>query len=307
MLLEEVKKDLVERYAQRRDYHQAVAYAKVMEDINWRVLPVGESFLFEKLIGPFAIGKLQHPHVIELARIEEIRRRSRCTQLFIEPGINSIYIDKGKKVEEPESLLKQLGYKETKTHHTYTKSFLIDLDKDESALIASFSQAVRRTLQRGHTTEYTFSSIPLNEVNLSTQEQFFTLYREWGKEKNVFGYPDAFMKSIMKHFGNTGFLCCAWKEKMLEAVILLLCVNRVSYYFNAFSSREAREEGIPTKLAIESMKIAKQSGCDIYDFCSCFDERYPNENPRWKGFSEFKQRFHPTAVYYPVCYQKTSL
>ena len=41
------------------------------------------------------------------------------------------------------------------------------------------------------------------------------------------------------------------------------------------------------------------AGCDFFDLGAGFDERYPESCATWRGFSFFKEQFHPFAVYHP--------
>jgi len=57
-------------------------------------------------------------------------------------------------------------------------------------------------------------------------------------------------------------------------------------------------------LVVEGIKMGKKLGCTVLDFESIYDHRYPKEAIRWKGYSEFKSRFHGEAIYFPQSWIK---
>ncbi|MEK7119530.1 MAG: peptidoglycan bridge formation glycyltransferase FemA/FemB family protein, partial [Patescibacteria group bacterium] len=82
--------------------------------------------------------------------------------------------------------------------------------------------------------------------------------------------------------------------------ILLLFYDSVAYYWIAGATREGKKLFAPTLLVWEAITLAKKRGSRLFDFVGVWDERLPNENNNWKGFTKFKEGFGGTELYYPI-------
>jgi peptidoglycan pentaglycine glycine transferase (the first glycine) len=286
---------LVDHFSQRIDYHQCSEYGQVMRSIGWEVIQKDHSQVFIKKVGPVSFAKIQRPMAVDFTWLRQLRTRFHILQLFIDPGLPS-------HDAQPE-MYKVHGYKRTLSHHAYTKTFLIDLSPPIPDVLKSFSQSARRHIRESEQSSIQVEAVPFSKVTLSLKREVVALHDEWSKEKKVLGYENSFLLSFIDAFKKKGTLITAREGSNLIGIVMHTEHDRVGMYFYAFSAVRGRQLSLPYRLAWESMKLAKSHGCDIYDFCSCYDERFPSQNPRWKGFSEFKLRFHPEPIYYPQSYQ----
>ena len=82
--------------------------------------------------------------------------------------------------------------------------------------------------------------------------------------------------------------------------ILLLFWDNIAYYWIAGATHEGKKLFAPTLLVWEAITLAKKRGSRLFDFVGVWDERLPNENNNWKGFTKFKEGFGGTELYYPI-------
>lgn len=300
-----LESDLVTRFQARSDYHQSFSYGRVMERTGWTVLSIGEMSIFVKQIGPVCFAKLQRPCVLSVDMLRLLKRRLSILRLYIEPGLQVEYNDAGRKVllsfdpKDQSGYRKQLskfGLHETNVHHAHSKTAILSLEGD---FCSRFPSKTRYNVRLSQRAGVTYTNTPFSKLTSSDTQQLLLLQHLWSKRKNVLGYPDDFLIHILNFFSSKGQLVRAYVEEELVGSIFVLFNDRVGIYFNACVRGDMKEKQIPTGLAYTAMETAKESGCDIFDFCSVYDERYPKDNPKWKGFTTFKQRFNPTPIDYP--------
>lgn len=82
--------------------------------------------------------------------------------------------------------------------------------------------------------------------------------------------------------------------------VLLLFWEGIAYYWIAGATREGKKLFAPTLLVWEALKLSKRRGMTHFDFVGVWDERLPNQNRDWVGFTKFKDGFGGSALYYPI-------
>lgn len=293
-------RDLVSLFSDRTDYHQLPSYARVMESIHWDVIPVSGAYLFVKRLGPVSFGKLQRPANIDIPAIKKLQRKLHMAQLFIEPALDS-HIN-GKQVDDKkrQKLLLGAGFKHTSDHHAYTKTYVCSLEGSEQEVLCSFSQTARYHIRKSLQTNVVYACIPYGELDEQVKREIITLHNSWSKEKKVMGYTDEFLYSMWKEMTQEGTMVLARLDGVLIGAMFFLTHHRVGMYFYQFSSKDARGSlHVPSGLAYQAIKVARAKGCTLFDLCSAYDERYGKEHLAWKGFTEHKEQYHPTPIYYP--------
>lgn len=287
--------NLVTAFARRPDYHQLPSYAKVMQEIGWKVVTLKSGNLFVKQLGPVAFAKLQRANAVDFKELSLVQRRLHMLVLYLEPGLSA---DLG--------ALNGAGFKSTNTHYAYTKTLIVDLTPELTEVLASFSKTTAYQMRRSLKVGVEYQIVPFQTLSPTQKQATLDLHRAWSSEKHVAGYEDNLLEAIWKHMSE-GVMIFARKNGQLHGALFLLMHHKVGMYFYQFSSKQGRHElYVPSGLAYQSIRLAKERGCDIFDLCSAYDERY-KENAKWKGFSKYKERFHPTPVYYPQAYRRLIL
>lgn len=291
---------LAEDFASRVDYHQLPSYARVMEHIGWDIVPLSSSYLFVRRVGPIAFAKFQHPEVINGKALISLQRKLHIVEIFIEPSLIFGTI--------AQKNLEEAGFKKTGNHHAYTKTLICNIRGSESEVLSSFSKTTSYQMRHSQKMGVQYLVVPFGTLTQEQKREIFALHAGWSKEKKVAGYADSFLEAMWQEMQQEGRMILAYHKKKLEGALFLLTHHRVGMYFYQFSSRQARHAlYIPSGMAFVAIQEAKRLGCDIFDLCSAYDERYPEENVAWKGFSTHKEHFHPTPIYYPPAFVKTNI
>ncbi len=79
-------------------------------------------------------------------------------------------------------------------------------------------------------------------------------------------------------------------SEMIAAALFLFTPDICHYWHNG-STPEGRSLFAPTVIIAEGIRLAKEKGCKIFDFEGIYDERFPDQTRRWKGFTRFKTGF----------------
>lgn len=302
--------DLLDRHASREDFHQSIEYARVMEGIGWSSIPVSGSRFAIRTLGPVALSKMQRPRIIDIPRIRELCRRLHVVRFILEPSPRSICIDtNGKKHDlsfltpadgdRSQEILRKAGLYQIHEHYAHTKTALIDLSSPLEDIVQLFHAKTRYNIKVAKKSGVEYTAVPFSKVTAAKKQDFFSVHEKWSKEKHILGFSNPFLDIVMNSFLHTGTLITAYKEKEFLGAMMVLLHDRIGYYFYTCTSERGKSLHVPTGLAYEAIGISREQGADIFDFCSMYDERYPAEHPRWKGFTTFKERFKPTPLYYP--------
>ncbi|MEP7167201.1 MAG: GNAT family N-acetyltransferase [Candidatus Woesebacteria bacterium] len=306
---------LLDRFYTREDFHQSVEYAKVMEGIGWCSIPVDGSRFVIKPLGPIALSKMQRPRVINVNKIRELCRKLNVVHFILEPAPLSILIDKAGKKHvlsfltpkdqmAAQKILRSCGLYKTNEHYAHTKTALIDIASSLNDVIKSLPAKTRYNIKVAKRSEVSYATTLFSAVTKKQKQDFFSLLTRWSKEKKIFGFSNDFLETVMNSFPTTGWLITAYSQDEFLGAMMVFVHDRIGYYFYTATSSKGKLFHVPTGLTQEALKLSQEKGADIFDFCSVYDERYPNEHPRWKGFTTFKERFHPLSVYYPPSFAR---
>lgn len=82
--------------------------------------------------------------------------------------------------------------------------------------------------------------------------------------------------------------------------LFLIFWDDIAYYWIAGAIPEGKKQFAPTLLVWEALKLAKKNNMKTFDFVGAWDERIPNKNHEWHGFTKFKEGFGGTPLYYPI-------
>lgn len=297
-------------FATHEDLHQSASYARIMDGIGWASVPVSGSRISVRRLGPLSLAKMQRPRVIDIPKLLALRKKLLMVYLVIEPALQGVIIDKQgtshsydcttpEGVTATHAILRAAGLRVTRTQYAHSKTAIIDLSKPLADVIAAFPQKARYNMKLSQKKGVTYSVRPLSSFGDEDRARFFVLHDAWSKEKNVHGYTDAFLKVTLAAFAHDGVYIQAEIDGTLAGGMFVLIHDGVAYYFYTCTSKEGRERHVPTGLLYEALKVAYAHHCAFLDFCSVYDERYPEQYKRWQGFTVFKDRFHPIPVYYP--------
>jgi hypothetical protein len=263
------------------DIHQSQQYAQYMRAIGWKVETLDGVAVFIKpipLLG--AIAKIQ--------RADKIPNDEKLRQLKQRYHIRSITFEPSLTCTVPENyLLASAPFLPTKTIH-------IDLTLSETDLFKNLTEAKQRAVRRAAKAGIV--------VKQSTDIDAFIHLKN--KSAGLLGFmttktlPPLWQTFSPDHASL--LLACNNNESSPPiAGIFLLFQNKTAYYWIAGANSLGKKLFAPTLLAWEAQKLAKAKGCTVFDFEGVYDERYPNLNKNWLGFTKFKEGFGGKVVYFP--------
>lgn len=280
-----------------------------MESIGWSSIPVSNARLSVRTLGPISVAKMQRARVIHFDKLKQLQWTLKTISLIIEPAPIGVSIYNGKEIpfsfttdegqKNAINLFTKAGFHQSMQHFAHSKTAIIDLRNSEDELLKSFPQITRHNIKKALKSQVQYASIPFSQLTQTQQQEFHALHNSWAKERNIFGFSNSFLDVIFTSFPQNGFFISARHDGTLIGAMLVLIHDHVGYYFYTCSTALARSLRVPSGLTHMALQQSRASGCDIFDFCSVYDERYPRTNIRWKGFTTYKFRFNPTAVYYP--------
>lgn len=260
-------------------------HAGVLHDLGWSKDGIPGSYIYFRKLGPFSVAKLQRPKIIDISWLKKFKKSHHTLTTYLEPGLNFMPSEK-------------LGIKAEPFAHSCTS--LIDLLPKEQEILNSFTQKTRynvvHTLKRNN---LKINSTHLDQLSISQLSDFYTLHKNWSKQKNVIGYSKELLDATIKNYGEKGHLHLAYLDKELVGSLLILYHDSVATYWAAFASPLGYKSFAPTLLTWTAIQVAKNSHNEIFDFGGIYDPRYPKMYSRWIGFTKFKSGFNPTVISYP--------
>ncbi len=268
------------------DLRQSPQYGKYMEKIGWRTEELNNCQVFIKklpLLGSFI--KIQRPEKIPFSQIEKLAKKYQAFCLKIEPQ-NHKDIKK----------LKKHGYKEDKSPYAPPKTLQIDLTLSQEKILAQMKKDARYSIRKAQRNQLQLIKVPLR-----------TFHQAWKKYnyRRLWIPSLKWLKALKNSFKNDFFQLTAknTKSEPILAGIILLKHDKITYYYYAFSSKEGQKLFAPYLLVWEGIKLAKNQGCQIFDFEGIEDPRFKSTKS-WHGFTHFKKSFGGKEIEYPGSFTK---
>lgn len=263
------------------DVRQSPKYAKYLEFSGWIVKKIAGCFVFIRRLTPLPVSiiKIQRPETIPFDEIPKLVKKYHAFVVYIEPLTVT---------QQP--LFTKHGLHLSKSPFLPTKTIRLDLTQPEEKILAEMAKDARygiRKAKQGHIKT-------LKVQDLEKFRQFWKKSAGWQRWVPSLKSLQLLKKAFAK---NALFLLAP----NLGGTIILTAGN-VSYYYQAFTSREGRKKFAQYLLVWEAIKKAKKMGCQIFDFEGIYDERFPNKS--WKGFSHFKKSFGGKEIEFPGCFLK---
>lgn len=281
------------------DARQTPEWGTFLEHLHWKAevftSPSGHTiYAFIKIIPIIGtMVKIQHPKgPIPFEQIEEIVKKYNATVVIIEPDVTGFN----------EKEYRAHGYSVSKMRYVHSSTIKIDIRPSEDTLLRSFSQNARRNIKKAS------KSLDVKVIDLknkdgeSAMKSFYALYTALGKIKKFYvpGGDEIFAK--MNAFRQNSSILFAYENNRTTPIAALwvgFC-DKTMIYFHPGNSKRGYELQANYLLAWEAIRLAKKKGVFYFDFESIYDPRYPSENSKWKGYTEFKKKFGGEIVQFPA-------
>jgi lipid II:glycine glycyltransferase (peptidoglycan interpeptide bridge formation enzyme) len=277
------------------DPRQTVYWEKYMTNIGWTVEKTNGILVFIRQIKPFkhSLIKIQHAQgSIPLDEVDRIAKKHNALFVLIEPHSNG-YV---------ENEYIQHGYKKSTLKASFTSTRLIDISGDETTIWQSFSESARRNIKKSEKNKVRIEHIyTKDQTDLKYFDQFYKLYKLLGNTRKFYVLPYEECRQRYEAFKDGSLLSFAYEEGNPEpiAVVWFLYYNEILLYNHTGITQQGYNLLANYLLVWEGIKQAKTKGLSLFDFESIYDPRFPKENKKWIGYSEFKSRFHGEVVQYP--------
>lgn len=293
------------------DFRQSPYWGKYMKALGWHVEIINGVQIYIRTL-PFgsSLIKIQHPiGKMPYKKIDLIAKNYRAISVTIEPHIY-LYVEKE---------FIHHGYQISSMHHAPTATRKIKIDTQLVTILSAFSENAKRNIKKAEKNNLILKTVmakddPKNEYF----EKFFKLQKNLTDMKKFYapGYDESKKKYSALKKGS--FFVFAYEKKDSIgrfASSRMTNAEPVAGVWYGYDTNVVTylQTGITQKgydllanylLVLEGLKVGKKLGCTVFDFESIYDKRYPREAKRWKGYSEFKSRFHGEEVYYPPSWIK---
>ena len=273
------------------EIQQASYYAAYIRRLGWQVERIGGGYIYIKPF-PFigGLAKIQRTKTLpQVSLLAPIISRFHIRTIAIEPdtSVNQSALRTW--------VRKVRRYARVNTDYFLpTKTLRVDVTPSEDTIFGKLSEAKRRAVRRAE---------------------------KFGIRVRVTDDIDTFIRLKNTSAGFLGFITTAGVKKLWESIprpktavllayapgvskpvagIFLIFWNRLAYYWVAGATKQGKKSFAPSLLVWEALRISKARGCRALDFVGVWDDRQPEKNPEWKGFTKFKEGFGGSAVYYPL-------
>ncbi len=271
---------------------QSDKYAQYIRVLGWQVVRMDDVNIFYRQFPLFGgMMKIHRPLKLPIPKkLVSIIKNNHIKTLVIEP----VETQNQKQLDAwCRTLAKSV--KINTTPFLPTKTFRVDLTRDENTIFGSFSEAKRRAVRR---------AIKLG-VTVKKSEQITDLIRIKNRSGGLFGFiTTTGIKELWNifHPKNISILLAYAPGDDDHPVggVLLLFWDKIAYYWIAGAIKKGKRLYAPTLLVWEALKESKERKCRLFDFVGVWDERIPDKNTEWKGFTKFKEGFGGTDMYYPL-------
>jgi len=281
------------------EIQQSAVYARYVQQLGWDVVRIKGGNMFIRrfpLLGGYA----------KIQRVSRLPPLTTLLPVLQHHNVSVVAVEPDASVNQPmfQSWIAALSrsFRVSRTHFLPTKTIRIDLDSSEEDIFRHFSEAKRRAVRRAlknHVTVEKSSDIS-SFIRLKNKSAGFLgfittsgLRTLWS---NFTPHQATLLFAYRKNLSTYGIASC---DTQLVAGVLLLFSGRIVYYWMAAATREGKKLFAPTLLVWEALKLAKKRGGKQFDFVGVWDERLPNRNKEWLGFTKFKEGFGGRQVYYP--------
>lgn len=271
------------------EIQQSPQYAAYIKALGWNVVKIKTQFAYIKPL-PFVGGlcKLQRIKTLpEISVLLTLCKHYHIRRLAVEPdcsvsqGAFTAWATRAK------------PYIRLNTDYFLpTKTIRIDLTASEQVLFKTFTEAKQRGVRRAIK----------NGVTVSVGQNIRDLIRIKNTSAGFLGSITTFgLDRLWPNFApdHADAVLSYTKNHTLVGGILMLYHGSLAYYWVAGATHEGKRLHAPTLLVWEALKRAKQKGCTSFDFVGVWDERMPDQNTKWKGFTKFKEGFGGSPLYYP--------
>ena len=287
------------QYMQQNGWQIQITYKKGIIPIEAKDLLVNKSnaILYTKKIPltPFSVTKALRYHPKHIKNINKPRGcliyKDEPFKIQFQNNTNAL----NKNTQHPSQTIYYDKNPKNTWPVTPTKTIWINLKSPLELIKQELKQKTRYNLKQATTKiNLKITTTPADTIN---QQQIDNFYQIWAHNKPynwLFKPSKKSLISLIKSFQTKAFLIEASTHsnpKTSVASALILTSPNMSFYWHNASTDLGKQHYAPTLVVWEAIKQSKKRKLSVFDFEGVWDQRYPNLNQGWKGFTQFKQGF----------------
>lgn len=280
------------------DLHQTSGWAKFMEKIGWESekLTTSKSQIFIKklpLIG--SIIKVLHPSLIDFRELEEAARCHRALFLKIEPLLGGPGL----------APFAEQGFVPDSWPLCATRVYQITIQDNLEKIMENFSKDARYSIHRAERNGIVAETTPLKKSQEAQPKlkTFYQLFKHTGEKKGFWVPPRRELEAKAEAFAETAYLVLAKFGEEYVSGAFVIINGKTAYYEHAAANALGRKLLAQYLVVWETIKLAKESNCQILDLGGIADPRFKISR-RWQGLEVFKAKFGGEIITYPGSYTK---
>ncbi len=237
-------------------------------------LPFGLNYLYSPR-GPIMIEKSSEVFKLFLEKVKEISKEEKSIFFGIDPEWQS------------DDLVKEFSFKKWIKEVQPKDTLILDLSKDEDNLLKEMHQKTRYNIRLAEK-----KGVKVRFSNSKEYfEKFWQLIRETTERDKFKAHPKDYYWQILENCKDHISLVLAEYEGKIIAASMVSFFGKTAIYMHGASSNEHRNLMAPHLVQWESIKKAKERGCQYYDFWGV--ALTDDKNHPWAGITRFKKGFSP--------------
>lgn len=190
------------------------------------------------------------------------------------------------------AMLRKRGWRFSASQVQFRNTMILDLTRDEDAILAGMNQSTRRKLRMALKQD-----VVVRQAHSPADFQtLYDLYRITGERQGFLIRPPDYYRDAWTRFIEAGLAAAflaEWQGRPLAGLVLYRFGSK-AWYFYGMSSDAERERMPAFMLQWEAIRWAKAQGCTVYDFWGAPDT-FDDSDPMY-GVYRFKEGFGGTVV-----------
>jgi len=283
-----------------QDIRQTVEYASYMKTFGWSAVRTGQSCAFVKKLPlfPFSVIKiLRHHTFLAQRQSSKLRKKYQAIIFKQEPFVvekiigNSVYFQVSPNNKWPLAP---------------TKTTWINLRLSQNQWLEQMKSKTRYNLRQAQKNQLQIKVVGGDKITSRDLQDFYCLWSHNKPHNWLFRPCFSELKSLVSCFGKKCFFVLVWKLEIarsrqaqgevggnwkLIAGSLILQSSNMAFYWHNASTDTGKRLFAPTLCIWKAIREAKRQRLKVFDFEGIWDERFPQLNKGWKGFTKFKLGF----------------
>lgn len=251
----------------------------------------GTTYVVAKGPELFKLGSLSHKDKATMAKfIGELKAMlvqhdPRALLLKLEPEILADELD-----------MASLGMIKARADLYFKATILVDIDRNDDELLASFKQKTRYNIRLAERKGVVVEERP---VDTAAVDQMYDMMSATQARASFYLRPKAIYADYWQRFANSGLgkLLVATHEGQDLAFVYLFLYGKRAYYKDGGSYRVKQNLMAPYLLQFRAMQWARDNGASVYDTIAVPPrDQLDNPNHHQAGLYRFKSGFNPEVI-----------